>query len=235
MNSNSVLSKLDPRLKIITTMIFITIVFITTSQIVLIVLFVMLLLLIVLAELSYIYIIKKMKHPVCMVVVMTLLQILIAPHGQALIQIGSMRITEVAIIQGLLIFTRLMLVIVIVFVLITTTTPQAFILSIESFLQPVKKIGLQPAAFVFTFRIIQRFVPTLYEEALRILKAQASRGLDVKHAHIYVKMKLIAALLLPVFVIAVKRADELSDAMAVRGYVVNGKRTNLRSLKVDYK
>ena len=166
-----------------------------------------------------------------MIVIMLVLQMLMAPHGNVLFKVGFIQVTDHAILYGLLMFARLMIVIISVIVLTSTTQQQQFILSLESFLQPVQKLGLKTGSMMLVFRIIQRFVPSISREATKILKAQASRGLDIKGANIWLKMRLIGALLLPVFVVAIKRADDLSNSMAVRGYVINQRRSSYQTLR----
>lgn len=153
-----------------------------------------------------------------MVVFMLVLQLLMTFHIDALW-------------HGLFTFLRLMIFMMFCLVLVMTTTQTAFILSLESALQPLSKMGFKTGAILLTFRIIQRFVPSLMQEANKILKAQASRGLDIKNANLWMKMRLMIALLLPVFVVAIKRADDLGNTMAVRGYVLNQARTPYRTLR----
>jgi energy-coupling factor transport system permease protein len=174
--------------------------------------------LILLAKIPMLYCLKKLKNPAIMIVIMLALQMLIAPY-------------EDAILYGLLSFVRLMIVIISAIVLNSTTMPKEFILSFESFLRPVENIGMKTGSIILTLRIVQRFVPSIMREANKILNAQASRGLDIKGANIWMKMRLIGALLLPVFVVAIKRADDLSNSMAVRGYVINQKRTDYQTLQ----
>ena len=218
LNTNSVLNKLDPRLKIVMTVVLIVAIFFVSNWIALGTFLLLVVGLVLLARIPILYCLKKLKSPTIMIVVMLVLQMLIAPH-------------EEAIWQGLLSFVRLMIVITSAMVLTLTTSQMEFILSLESFLKPASKIGLKTGSMMLTFRIIQRFVPSIFQEANKILKAQASRGLDIKGANIWMKMRLIGALLLPVFVVAIKRADDLSNSMAVRGYVINQERTSYQTLQ----
>jgi len=210
-------SILDARFKIIATLALTIVTFMISDWRILMILVILVLGLVQLVKLPLTYCLKKLKAPVIMVLVMTLMQLLITPSIDALW-------------HGLLIFTRLLIVIMVWFIFIETTTQTAVTLSLEALLQPLKKIGVKIGALMLTIRIIQRFVPSLMQEASKILKAQASRGLDINSASIWMKMRLITALILPVFVIAIKKADELANTMAVRGYVLNQERTSYRSL-----
>jgi len=217
-NANSILNRLDPRFKIVATVVLIVMTFFASTWIVLGMLLIFVASLVLLARIPVLYCLKKLISPAILILVMLALQVLIAPY-------------EGAVWHGVLVFVRLMIVITGAIVLTSTTSQMEFILSLESFLKPVEKIGFKTGAIKLAFRMIQRFVPSLLEEANKILKAQASRGLDIKGASIWMKMRLIGALLLPVLVIAIKRADDLSNVVAVRGYVLNQQRTNYQTLK----
>lgn len=218
LNTNSILNRVDPRLKIVMTVVLIMTTFFVSNWIVLGLFLVVVVGLVLLAGIPMVYCFKKLKTPAIMIMIMLALQMLIAPHGDA-------------ILHGLLVFVRLMIVIMSAIVLTSTTVPWEFILSLESFLRPARKIGLKTGSIMLTFRVIQRFVPSISREANKILNAQASRGLDIKGANIWMKMRLIGALLLPVFVVAIKRADDLSNSMAVRGYAINQKRSSYQTLQ----
>jgi len=217
-NKKSILDQLDPRLKIAVTILLTIVIFASSNWLLLSLTLVATLGLVKLAHLSIIYCFQKLKSPAILMLIMVILQLLLTPHIDALW-------------HGLLVFGRLVIVMLSGFVLISTTTQMAVILSIEAVLQPVKKLGFKTGAIILTFRMIQRFVPSLMQEANKTLKAQASRGLDIKGVNIWMKMRLMLALLLPIFVIAIKKADELASTMAVRGYVLNQERTAYQTLK----
>jgi len=221
LSKNQPLKKIDPRLKIIATVVLIMVTFFISNWIIQGTLLITTIIFVKLAGISILYCLKKLKTPAIMIGIMLILQQLIALHGNLL---------EMAL-HGMLTFTRIMIVIIIVIVLTTTTTQQDFILALTAFLTPFNKLGLKTSAIILTCRMIGRFVPSITIEANKILNAQASRGLDIKGANIWQKMRLIGALLLPVFVIAIKRADDLSNAMAVRGYVMDAKRSSYQTLK----
>jgi len=211
----NILKNVDARLKISISAILISVTLFISNWVVLAVLAITVLTLASLAGLPISYCFKKLRIPAIMVVIMLIFQIVITP-GQT------------AVLNAFLVFTRLMIVILCSFVLTATTNATEFILSATYFLKPLNKIGIKTDGFILMLRIITRFVPSLLEEANKILRAQASRGLDIKGASIWVKMRLIGALLLPVFVISIKRADDLSNSMAVRGFVLNQEKTSYR-------
>ena len=231
LKTNSILHQMDPRLKIVANIILIVVVFLALNWMILGFLLVFVIGLVILAKIPILYCLKKLKTPTVMIIIMLGLQMLIAPYGNVFFEIGFIRLTDEAIFSGLMVTARLMIIIISTIVLTSTTQPTAFILSLESFLKPANKMGIKTGSIVLTFRIIGRFVPSILEEANKVLKAQASRGLDIKGANIWMKMRLIGALLLPVFVVALKRADDLASSMAVRGYVMNKERSSYQTLK----
>ena len=231
LNTNSILNRIDPRLKIVVTIALIIATFLISNWMILGLLLFFVVSMVMLAGIPIVYCLKKLKTPTIMILIMLVLQMLIVSVGNVIFEIGFIRITDDAIFNGLLVTARLMIVIISTIILTSTTAPMEFILSLESFLNPVHKIGLKTGSMMLTFRITQRFVPSIFLEANKILKAQASRGLDIRGANILVKMRLIGALLLPIFVVAIRRADELSNSMAVRGFVINEARSSYQTLK----
>ena len=229
--TNSILNRLDPRLKIIMILALIIVTFYAQEWLIFGLLLVFVMGLVILAKIPILYCLKEMKNPTVMIVIMLALQMLIAPRGNVIFEIGFIQVTGDEISSGVLVFVRLMIVIISVIVLTSTTKQNEFILSLESFLKFARRLGLKTDSIILTFRIIGRFVPSITREANMILKAQATRGLDIKGANLWLKMRLIGALLLPVFVVAIRRVDDLSNSMAVRGYVMNQQRSNYQTLK----
>lgn len=108
---------------------------------------------------------------------------------------------------------------------------------LEWLLAPLKLIKIPVSAFSMTIALTLRFIPTLYEESRKVMNSQASRGVDFQEGKLKDKVTQIISLLIPMFVISLKRADDLSTAMEARGYVVGAKRTKLDELKfrwLDY-
>ena len=118
-----------------------------------------------------------------------------------------------------------------------TTKPVELNQGLEKLLSPLKKIKLNPAVFCMMVSIALRFIPTLINETTKILKAQASRGVDFKEGSISQKIKQVIALIVPMFAIAYRRAIDLADAMEARGYDPDKERTSMEVLRfkaVDY-
>ncbi len=136
-----------------------------------------------------------------------------------------------AVMNGGFIILRLILIISFSSLLTFTTKPTDLTLAIEHVLSPFKLIKLPVSELALMITISLRFIPTLLEETQKILKAQTSRGADFTEGNLKDKVIQIISLLIPMFIISFKRAEDLANAMEARGYVPGKKRTSLRELK----
>ena len=143
-------------------------------------------------------------------------------YDQGLMRAGFIfiRITNVIIMTSLLTFT-------------TMTTDLNY--AIESLLKPLKWIKVPVDVIAMMLSLTLRYIPTLLEETEKIMKAQASRGVDFKESKFKDKVVQIISLLIPVFVISFKRAEDLGNAMEVRGYVIGAKRTKIDQYHIGFK
>ena len=130
-------------------------------------------------------------------------------------------------------FTVLRVMIIISFSTIFTLTTKPIDISngIEWLLKPLELIKIKTSIFAMMLSIALRFIPTLLGETEKILKAQASRGVDFKENSLAKQIIQIISLLIPMFVISIKRASDLADAMEARGYIPGAKRTKLLQMK----
>ena len=103
---------------------------------------------------------------------------------------------------------------------------------IEAVLSPLKLIKVPVGVFSMLISLTLRFIPTLLGESQKIMNAQASRGVDFSEGTLKEKVTQIVSLLIPMFVISFKRAEDLADAMESRGYIIDAKRTKLDELKL---
>lgn len=126
---------------------------------------------------------------------------------------------------------RIMALLFVSSLLTLSTKPTELNNGLESLLKPLKKIGIKVSVLTMMISIALRFIPTLIQEADKILKAQASRGADFKEGKLKDKIGQIVSLIVPMFVIAYKRAYDLADAMEARGYIPENDRTSIYLLK----
>lgn len=155
---------------------------------------------------------------------------IIVPSDWYLVHWGWFRISVVGLLRAVEIAVRLILLILATSLLTLTTSPMQLTDGLESLLQPLRKIGFPVHEMAMMISIAIRFIPTLIDETDRIMKAQTARGADFNHGNILARAKNMVPLLVPLFVSAFKRADELAVAMEARCYRGGEGRTKMRVL-----
>jgi energy-coupling factor transport system permease protein len=151
--------------------------------------------------------------------------------GTEIAKIGPLVITLEGLKQGIFMGTRLILLVTITSVLTLTTTPIALTDGIELLLNPFKRIGVPAHELAMMMTIALRFIPTLIEETDKIMKAQMARGADFESGNIIQRAKALIPLLVPLFLGAFRRADDLAMAMEARCYRGGENRTRMKQLK----
>lgn len=230
--SGSIVHRLDPRTKITIIFFFVLVVFFANT-------FASYALLTAFALLSMfstkipIRFIMKGLTPVWFLIVFTfILHLIVTREGTVLFEILAFKVYTGGVIQGIAISMRFFLLILITSLLTLTTTPMEITDAIEDMLQPLKKLKFPIHELALMMSISLRFIPTLMQETDKISKAQASRGVDFRTGPIKQRIKAVVPLLIPLFVSAFKRAEELAMAMESRGYRGGEGRTKLRELKI---
>lgn len=232
---DSFVHKLDPRMKIMSMIFFMTSVFLVGGNnpfVAYAVLFGILTIAILSGKLTLTYVIKAMKPMLFMMVFLSIINIFAYKTGTVLLSIGNFKIYSDAIVNTLFIIFRLMLMVMITTLLTATTAPLDLTLGIEDLLSPFKKIGVPSHEIAMMISIALRFIPTLIEDTQRIMNAQASRGVDFAEGKLKEKIVGIVSLIIPLFVSAYHRAEDLADAMEARGYSPGKERTRFKQLKV---
>ena len=146
-------------------------------------------------------------------------------------------IYDSGLINGSFLVLRVFVIIIASTTLTLTTKPTDLTNAIEWYLKPLEALKIKTSIFAMMISIALRFIPTLFNETNKILKAQASRGVDFNEGKFTDQVKQIVSLLIPMFVISIKRAEDLADAMEARGYIPGEKRTKLVEMKfkvLDY-
>ena len=143
----------------------------------------------------------------------------------------TLNIFDKGLETSLFVFFRLITVVFIATILTLTTKPTDLTLGIEYLLKPLKvfKINSEEIALIITIAL--RYIPTILEEAYRIMDAQASRGADFNSGSLFKKIKIIVSLLIPMFIISFERSDELADAMLSRNFVPGKEKTKYHILR----
>ncbi|WP_299092075.1 energy-coupling factor transporter transmembrane protein EcfT [uncultured Metabacillus sp.] len=227
----SLIHRMDPRAKLLMIFAFVFIVFLANNFITYLMLGLFTLIIVVLTTLPVHFLLKGLK-PVLWIILFTfLLHILVTKEGEVLVDLGFLRIYEVGLKQGIYLSLRFLYLILMTTILTLTTTPIEITDGMESLLGPFKKIKLPVHELALMMSISLRFIPTLMEETDKILKAQMARGVDFASGPVKDRFKAVVPLLVPLFISAFKRAEELATAMEARGYRGGEGRTKLRQLK----
>lgn len=168
-------------------------------------------------------------RPILILLVFTLTLNLFLTPGTAIWSAGPLKITREGVALGLFVAVRLVLLIMVTSMLTLTTSPIALTDGLERLMRPAGRLGLPAAEIALMMTIALRFIPTLLEEAERIIKAQEARGARFAHGGIGARVRALVPVLVPLFVASFRRADELAVAMEARGYR-GGRRTRMRQL-----
>ena len=234
---DSFLHRMDPRNKIFCLIALMVAVFISYSTweltfIIGGILGAFTILLLLISHISFKQLFGSLKALWFVIIFLLIVNCLIPPKDSTVIafNIGSLPIYWDAILQSLKIILRLVLMISLSMVLTATTKPLELTYALEWYLTPLKIIKFPAHEVAMTISIALRFIPTILGEVERIMKAQSSRGVDFKHGKLSSRFKAIISLIIPLFISAFQRSEELADAMEARGYDPKQKRTRYRKL-----
>ncbi|MFO7171972.1 MAG: energy-coupling factor transporter transmembrane component T [Bacillota bacterium] len=174
-------------------------------------------------------------RPILIFLVITLAFNAFMTPGETLWGWGPFRVTREGLAFGGLMALRLVLLVLVTSLLTLTTTPIALTDGLERLLRPFQRLGLPAAELALMMTIALRFVPTLFDEAQRILRAQQARGARLRVRGPLAQMQALLPILVPLFVAAFRRADELAVAMEARGYRGGRGRTRMRELRYTWR
>ena len=176
------------------------------------------------------YILKGM-YPILILIVGTfLLHAFLTQEGEVIATVGAFSVYSGGIEQGLFIGLRLFFLVLVTSLLTLTTSPIDLTDGLEQMLQPLKRFGVPAHEVALMMSIAIRFIPTLFQEAEKIIKAQTARGAKFNSGSMKQRTQAMISLLVPLFIRAFKRAEDLALAMEARGYNGGEKRTKLRAL-----
>ena len=227
---NSFIHRLDPRTKILTTLILIVAVFLANSVIGYGTLCAMVLFIIAMSGLPFMLVLKSVK-PLLFIIVLTLVLHAVMGQGEhVLYQWKFIKVTEEGLRLGVQMAMRLILLLMISSILTFTTSPIVLTDGIEALLRPFRVIGVPAHELAMMMTIALRFIPTLMEETDRIIKAQTARGADFASGNLLARAKNMLPILVPLFISAFRRADDLAIAMEARCYRGGEGRTRMHQL-----
>lgn len=226
---NSVIHKLDPRVKILAALLYIVALFVVNKFSGFIVAIVFLEAVIIISKVPRRYIWRGLK-PVLIIIAFTLIVNIFMVRGEVLWQFGVLHITREGLRTAAFVGIRLVLLIIGSSMLTLTTRPIGLTDGIEALLSPFKKIGLPAHELAMMMTIALRFIPTLLEETDKIIKAQQARGADFESGNILRRAKALIPILVPLFISAFRIAQDLAMAMEARCYGGDVKRTRMNAM-----
>lgn len=228
---DSVIHRLDARVKIVATLLFIVELFIVDNFIGFIVAAGALAAVILASKVPFSYIVRGLK-PIFVILCFTFVLNMFMVDGRVLVRIGFLKITEEGLRLAVFMAVRLILLLLGSSMLTLCTRPLSLTDGIERLLSPLKKIGVPAHEIAMMMTIALRFIPTLLEETDKIMKAQQARGADFESGNIIQRAKSLVPILVPLFVSAFRIAQDLAMAMEARCYRGGEHRTRLHELKL---
>lgn len=228
---DSLLHKMDARMKLLLTIFYIVIIFVSRNFISLGLVVLFLCLMVGLSRLSVKTIAKSLK-PVLFVVLFTALLNMLYVEGEELLSFWIFRITREGIVTAVYMAVRIMVLVASSSLLTYTTSPTELTDAIERLMMPLKYIKLDPNSIAMMMTIALRFIPTLIEEVDRIMNAQKARGADFESGRLLQRAKAMIPVLIPLFVSAFRRAAELAYAMECRCYHGGEGRTRMKQMQM---
>ncbi|MBG9810238.1 cobalt ABC transporter permease [Bacillus endophyticus] len=227
---DSFIHRMDPRAKLIIVFFYVAVIFLANNIVSYSIIGLFAILAVLVSRVPIYFIIKGLK-PILFIIIFTfLLHIFMTREGEVMADIGFLKIYEGGVIQGIYISLRFLFLILLTTLLTLTTTPIEVTDGMETLLHPLKKVRFPVHELALMMSISLRFIPTLMDETDKILKAQTARGVDFSSGPIKDRLKAVVPLLIPLFISAFKRAEELATAMEARGYQGGEGRTKYRQL-----
>ncbi len=228
---NSIIHRADPRTKIILSVVFMAVIFLVSSFWTFVGITLFTILAVFISGVPLKYTLKGLK-PLLFIIIFSAVLNMFATKGTPVADFVPLKyITVEGLILSLKLTVRLALIIISGSLLTFTTTPILLTDGIEKLLSPLKVIGIPAHELAMMMSIALRFIPTLLEETDKIMKAQAARGADFDTGNLVQRAKSFVPVLVPLFISAFRRADELATAMESRCYRGGKGRTRLRQIK----
>ncbi len=228
---NSVIHRLDPRTKLIMVVVYIVALFTAGGIVSYGLMLAFLLTCIYLSKIPVNAFVKGMKPLVFILVFTGVLNLFFTQDGNVLVSFWVITITDNGIIRAIMMLARILMLITGTFLLTYTTSPIALTDGLESLLGPLKKIKVPVHELSMMMCIALRFIPTLIEETDKIMSAQKARGADFETGKLMDRVKALVPILVPLFISAFRRADELATAMECRCYHGGEGRTKMKLLR----
>lgn len=232
---NSVIHKLDPRTKLLFTIVFIVMVFVSNNFVSLFSCLLSAMLIIALSRVPIKTVIKGLKPILIIIIITSVLQIAYTDSGVILVDFWKIQITSGGILTAVFMALRISLLILMSTMLTYTTSPTALTNGLDKVFAPLNKIGIDFHIITTIMTIALRFIPTLIEEVDKIMSAQKSRGANFEQGSIIKRAKALIPLFIPLLFNSLKRAYELANAMTCRCYNGGKGKTTMNAPKFTYR
>ncbi len=229
---DSLLHRLDPRTKIVLLFFFLAAIFVFDSPLAYAALTAFTAALIAVSRVPLLLMLKALK-PLSWIIAFTFVIHLVSTPGDAFFHVWLFDLTWQGAAKGFFIALRLALLILLSALLTYTTSPLALTDALETLMQPLRRVGVPAHEIAMMMTIALRFVPTLIEEADKIMKAQQARGADLTEGSVIERVKGFVPVLVPLFISAFRRADDLALAMEARCYRGGVGRTQMKALRIS--
>lgn len=229
---NSAVHRLDPRVKTVLTIAFIIALFLAAGPVSYAVILVFLAAIIGISGISPRLVVRGLR-PILFIILFTAVLNLFYTPGDYIWQWGWLHISKQGIAVAFFMVLRLMLLIIATSMLTYTTSPIQLTDGLERLLGPLKRLRVPVHELSMMMSIALRFIPTLIEETEKIIAAQKARGADFDSGNILQRAKALVPILVPLFISAFRRADELATAMECRLYRGDVGRTRMKQLKIE--
>lgn len=233
LQGDSWIHKLDPRTKLIGTFAFVLVIFLANNWVTYGLLIAYTLIALLLSKIPLGFFWKGIKPLIWVILFTVALQILFTSGGDVYFQWGFIQVTSEGIINAVFIFLRFVLIISFSTLLTLTTAPLQLTDAIEAVMKPLAVVKFPVHEVALMLSIALRFVPTLMDEAQKIMNAQRARGVDFGEGNLFEQMKVIIPILIPLFVSSLNRAEDLATAMEARGYQGGDGRSKYRVLNYE--
>ncbi len=234
--ADSVIHKLDPRVKLFGTVIYVISLFCMEGIVGFLLATFFMAGVIILSKVPFKFMVKGLKAIMILMLITALFNMFLTP-GEVLVSFWVLELTKEGLKNAILMTIRLIYLILGTSIMTLTTTPNQLTDGLEKSLKPLNKIGIPVHAIAMMMSIALRFIPILIEETDKIMKAQMARGADFESGNMLKRVKNMIPLLVPLFVSAFRRADDLAMAMEARCYNGGAGRTKMKPLtyvKRDY-
>ena len=227
--ADSVIHRLDPRVKLVATIGFIISLFVVDSWVGYVVAALFLICMIQLSKVPFRYMVKGMRAIVFILLITVVFNLFLTP-GEPLVSVWKLTITKEGLRTAVMMAVRLSFLIVGSSLMTLTTTPNSLTDGMEKLMKPLKYVKVPVHEISMMMSIALRFIPILLEETDKIMKAQIARGADFESGNLIKKAKAMVPLLVPLFISAFRRANDLAMAMEARCYRGGEHRTKMKPL-----